>query len=268
MGIGKVSAAAPVEKNETAQMGDGRGPTTHCPSLPPAWERRIKVQIDRWERIFSKNYFDVGCAKSSQDCIRLTEDKPFLESARRVSLCDLEDLRELAELKRSGVIKESRSPYASQILVMRIKSGSLRMCIDYRTLNWRTVPDQYTTPRIEEALWCLSGAKWFSVLDLKSGYYQIPMHPEDREKTAFISALGFFEFDRMPQGLTGAPDTFQRLMENTLRDINLVEVLVYLDDIIMFGRTLEKHEAREKVFQQLHEEGLKRSLEKCQFYQT
>lgn len=114
-------------------------------------------------------------------------------------MCDLEDLRQqLAELKRSGVIKQSRSPYASPIVDVRKKNGSLRMCIDYLTLNRRTIPDQCTTPRIEEALQCLSGAKWFSVLELSSGYYQIPMHPDDREKKVFISPLVFFKFDRMP----------------------------------------------------------------------
>uniref|UniRef100_A0A8C5QI26 ribonuclease H n=1 Tax=Leptobrachium leishanense TaxID=445787 RepID=A0A8C5QI26_9ANUR len=92
------------------------------------------------------------------------------------------------------------------------------------------------------------------------------MHPEDKEKTAFICPLGFFEFNRMPQGLTGAPATFQRLMEKTVGDMNLIEVLVYLDDIIVFGKTLEEDEQRlEKVLKRLHEEGLKLSLEKCQF---
>lgn len=143
------------------------------------------------------------------------------------------------------------------------------MCIDYRTLNRHTIPDQYTTPRIEDALHCLTGAKWFSVLDLKSGCYQIPMHPEDQEKTALICPLGFYEFNRMTQGLSGAPATFQILMESTVGDMNLVEVLVYLDHIIVFGKTLEEHDSRlEKVFFCLHKEGLKLSLEKCQFYRT
>uniref|UniRef100_A0A8C5QIG0 ribonuclease H n=1 Tax=Leptobrachium leishanense TaxID=445787 RepID=A0A8C5QIG0_9ANUR len=92
------------------------------------------------------------------------------------------------------------------------------------------------------------------------------MHPEDKEKTAFICPLGFFEFNRMPQGLMGATATFQRLMEKTVGDMNLIEVLVYLDDIIVFGKTLEEHEQRlEKVLKRLNEEGLKLSLEKCQF---
>ncbi|KAL1271695.1 hypothetical protein QQF64_030711 [Cirrhinus molitorella] len=142
------------------------------------------------------------------------------------------------------------------------------MCIDYRTLNARTIPDQYTTPRIDDALDCLAGSKWFSVLDLRSGYYQIAMAEEDKEKTAFICPLGFFQFERMPQGITGAPATFQRLMEKAVGDMHLLQVIVYLDDIIVFGRTLEEHEERLlKVLDRLQECGLKVSIDKCQFCQ-
>lgn len=140
------------------------------------------------------------------------------------------------------------------------------MCVDYRTLNKRTIPDQYTVPRVEDALSCLSGSQWFSVLDLRSGYYQIPLSAADKEKTAFICPVGFYQFERMPQGICGAPATFQRVMERTVGDMNLLEVLVYLDDVIVFGRTLEEHEQRLlKVLDRLKEEGLKLSLDKCQF---
>lgn len=150
----------------------------------------------------------MGCAKSANHRIHLQEDKLFRERVR-IPLSDLEDLREqLTELKTAGIIRESRSPYASLIVVVWKKNGLLRLCIDYRMLNSRTIPDQYTTPRIEDTLQSLSGAKWFSVLDLKSGYYQIPMYPVEREKTSFITPVGFFEFDRMPQGLSGTPITF------------------------------------------------------------
>ena len=142
------------------------------------------------------------------------------------------------------------------------------MCIDYRLLNSRTIPDQYTMPRIDDALDCLTGSKWFSVLDLRSGYYQVEMSEEDKEKNAFICPLGFFQFERMPQGITGAPATFQRLMERAVGDMNLIQVLVYLDDLIVFGKTLEEHEERLlKVLERLEECGLKLSLDKCQFCQ-
>ncbi len=106
------------------------------------------------------------------------------------------------------------------------------------------------------------------VLDLRSGYYQIAMSTEDREKTAFICPLGFYQFQRMPQGITGAPATFQRLMERVVGDMHLLQVIVYLDDIIVFGRTLEEHEERlMKVLDRLEEWGLKVSIDKCQFCQ-
>ncbi len=175
----------------------------------------------------------------------------------------------IKDLLEAGIIKESRSPYASPIVIARKKSGAIRMCIDYRTLNACTIPDQYTTLRIDDALDCLTGSRWFSVLDLCSGYYQISMAEEDKEETAFICPLGFFQFERMPQGITGVPATFQRLMEKAVGDMHLLQVIVYLDDIIMFGRTLEEHEERLlKVLDRLQECGLKVSIDKCQFCQS
>ena len=107
------------------------------------------------------------------------------------------------------------------------------------------------------------------MLDLRSGYYQVPMAGTDKEKTAFICPVGFYQFERMPQGVSGAPATFQRVMEQTVGDMNLLEVLVYLDDLIIFGRTLEEHEQRLlKVLDRLQSEGLKLSLDKCQFCRT
>uniref|UniRef100_A0A4W5KP85 ribonuclease H n=1 Tax=Hucho hucho TaxID=62062 RepID=A0A4W5KP85_9TELE len=222
------------------------------------------------KEVFSTHEFDVGCSKSTHHTIRVTEDKPFRERSRRLAPADVEDVRKhLNNLKSSGIISESRSPYASPIVVVRKKNGTIRMCVDYRTLNKRTVPDHYTVPRVEDALTCLSGSKWFSVLDLRSGYYQIPMGDTDKEKTAFICPAGFYQFERMPQGVSGAPATFQRVMEKTVGDMNLLEVLVYLDDLIVFGRTLEEHEQRLlKVLDRLKSEGLKLSLDKCQFCRT
>ncbi len=113
------------------------------------------------------------------------------------------------------------------------------MYVEYCTLNKHTISDQYTVPRVEDALECLWGSQWFSVLDLRSGYYQIAMAEEDKEKTAFICPLGFFQFEYMPQGITGAPATFQHLMEKAVGDIHLLQVILYLNDIIVFGKTLE-----------------------------
>lgn len=238
--------------------------------IPSPWKDCLKQKLSERSNVFSTSEWDLGLALGVEHRIRLSEDTPFRERSRRIAPADLEDLRRhLQGLLAAGIIKESRSPYASPIVLARKKSGQPRLCVDYRTLNQRTIPDQYTVPRIDDALDCLTGSKWFSVLDLRSGYYQIPMAAEDKEKTAFICPLGFYEFERMPQGITGAPATFQRLMERAVGDMHLLEVIVYLDDLIVFGRTLEEHEERLlKVLDRLEETGLKLSLDKCQFCQS
>lgn len=177
------------------------------------WKKRLSQKLAERRTVFSLHEWEVGLAKGVEHQIQLNDARPFRERSHRLTPADIDDVRRhLQELLAAGIIKESRSPFASPIVKARKKNGSIRMCVDYRTLNKRTIPDQYTMPRVEDALECLSGSQWFSVLDLRSGYYQIPMAEEDKEKTAFICPLGFFQFERMPQGITGAPATFQRLM--------------------------------------------------------
>lgn len=141
--------------------------------------------------------------------IRLKDDAPFKERPRPIHPRDREAVRQhLKELLDAGIIKESESPFSSPVVLVRKKNGSIRLCIDYRKLNARTIKDAYALPNIEETFSALNGAKWFSVMDLKSGYYQVEMAEEDKPKTAFVCPLGFFEFNRMPQGVTNAPSTF------------------------------------------------------------
>lgn len=237
--------------------------------IPEYWKNRLKQKLSQRTKVFSVEEWDVGLAQDVEHRIRLSDSRPFRERSRRLAPADIDDVRRhIQDLLAAGIIKESRSPYASPIVVARKKNGNVRMCVDYRTLNSRTVPDQYTTPRVDDALDCLTGSEWFTVLDLRSGYYQIAVAEEDKEKTAFICPLGFYQFERMPQGVSGAPATFQRLMEKVVGDMNLLQVLVYLDDLIIFGKTLEEHEERLlKVLDRLEEAGLKVSLDKCQFCQ-
>lgn len=149
--------------------------------------------------------------------------------------------KHLQELLSSGIIRESESPFSSTIVVVRKKNGDVRLCIDYRKLNLQTIKDAYALPNLEETFAALNSSKWFTVLDLKSGYYQIEVEEADKPKTAFVCPLGFWEFNRMPQGVTNAPSTFQRLMEMYMGDINLKEVLVFLDNLIVFSKTLDEH---------------------------
>ena len=171
-------------------------------------------------------------------------------------------------MQELGVIRESESPYASNVVVVRKKNGTLRFCLDLRHLNSLTVQDSYRLPSIDRTINTLAGSRWFSVLDLKSGYWQVPLAEEDKAKTAFtVGPLGFWECERMPFGLTNAPATFQRLMETSMGDLYLKYCLLYLDDIVIFSKTYEDHIQRlEAVFQKLHQAGLKLSPSKCRFF--
>jgi hypothetical protein len=126
---------------------------------------------------------------------------------------------EIERMLESNIIQPSESPWASPVVLVRKKNGKLRFCVDYRRLNNVTKKDAYPLPRIQEMLNALSGSQWFSTLDLASGYWQVMMDPKDREKTAFITKYGTYEFNVMPFGLCNAPATFQRLMDRVYKGI-------------------------------------------------
>ena len=169
---------------------------------------------------------------------------------------------------RVGAIRKSQSPWASAVVLVRKKDGSLRFCIDLRKLNERTIKDAYSLPRIEDSLDTLNGAIQFSSIDLKSGYWQVELSEESIPYTAFtVGPLGFFECVRMPFGLTNAPATFQRLMETCLGDMHLNWCIIYLDDVIVFSKDIPSHLERLRgVFTKLREAGLKLKPSKCEFF--
>ncbi|KAL0200588.1 hypothetical protein M9458_003775, partial [Cirrhinus mrigala] len=156
-------------------------------------------------------------------------------------------------------------PYASPVVVVTKKDGSLRLCIDYRKLNSCSTRDAFPLPRIEEALEALGQAKYFSTLDLTSGYWQVEVAEQDKHKTAFSTPMGLFEANRMPFGLQNAPSTFQRLMTSCFGDLNFTHLLIYLDDIIIFSKSFNEHlERLQLAFDRLREHGLKLKPSKCQ----
>lgn len=239
-------------------------------ALPTEWRERVTSMLKSMPEVFSHHDLDFGQTDKVRHHIKLKDETPFKYRARPIHPHDVDAVRKhLQELLDSGIIRESESPFASPIVVVRKKNGSVRLCIDFRKLNLQTIKDAYALPHLEEAFSALAGSKWFSVLDLKSGYYQIEMEEADKQKTAFVCPLGFWEFNRMPQGITNAPSTFQRLMEKCMGEMNLKEVLVFIDDLIIFSSTLEEHEQRlKRVLQRLKEYGLKLAPEKCKFFQT
>ena len=168
---------------------------------------------------------------------------------------------------RRDVIRPSVSPYAARVVPVQKKDGSIRFCIDYRRLNADTTRDSFPLPRIDDCLDALSGAKWFHVMDLRSWYWQQKLREEDRYKTAFTTHRGLFEFNVTSMGLKGAPASFQRLMMVALAGLVWEICLVYLDDIIVFGRTFgESLERLELVLRALRRASLTFHPGKCSLF--
>ena len=167
----------------------------------------------------------------------------------------------------AGIIEPSSSAWSSPIVFVTKKDGSIRYCIDYRKLNEVSRKDSYPLPRIDDSLDALRGSKWFSCLDLASGYWQVMMDPKDKDKTAFVTTHGFYQFKVMPFGLCNAAATFERLMENVLAGLNFEICLLYIDDVIVYSKDFQSHVNHiDAVLQRLKGAGLKISPKKCDFF--
>ena len=213
--------------------------------------------------------------RGESDLVRMEVDTgdatPRRQPVRRLPFALRQEVaRQLKDMQQSGVIQPSSSPWASPVVMVRKKDGSHRFCVDYRLLNAVTKPDLYPLPRIDDLLDQLGKSQYFSTLDLASGYWQIRVHPNSIEKTAFITPQGLFEFRVMPFGLKNAPSVFQRLMSRVLMGLNPEDgpdfVAVYIDDVLIFSRTLTDHIQHLKlVITRIQEVGLKLKPTKCHF---
>lgn len=203
---------------------------------------KLKSVIEKHKSTFSMSEHDIGYCDFVEHKINTVDDAPIRVPHRRIPPHMWAEVRDyLRQALDTGIIQESSSPYTSAVVLVRKKNGGLRLCCDYRALNAKTRKDSYPLPRIDEALDVLNGAKFFCSLDLAHGFNQIPVAKDDVEKTAFrIGTGGLYEYVRMPFGLTGAPATFMRLMDKLFGDQNFQTILIYLDDILVFGSTFEE----------------------------
>ena len=194
--------------------------------------------------------------------------QPIRQPVRRLPVCQKGELKSLLnEMEEKEVIRPSHSPWASPIVLVRKKDGSQRFCVDYRKLNAVTRKDAYPIPRIDDTLDTLSGSWWFSTLDMVSGYWQVEVGEQDREKTAFCTPYGLYEFNVMPFGLCNGPATFQRLMDLVLAGLQMTHCLVYIDDVIVVGRSFDEHLCNIRdVFNRVKGAGLKLKPSKCVFF--
>lgn len=203
--------------------------------------------------------------------IRTTDEIPvYTKSYRYPHIHKAEVQSQIDKMLQQKIIQPSESPWSSPIWIVPKKQDASgqqkwRLVVDYRKLNEKTISDKYPIPVISDVLDKLGRCQYFTTLDLKSGFHQIEMFPDDIQKTAFTVENGHYEYCRMPFGLKNAPSTFQRAMENVLRGLNDI-CEVYMDDIIIFSTSLQEHIVSiEKVFQRLREANLKIQLDKSEF---
>lgn len=172
-------------------------------------------------------------------------------------------------MEERGIIQKSNSEWASPLVLVWKPSGELRICTDFRWLNQRTEKDAYPLPHQTDALASLGGNCYFSTMDLTSGFYNIPIHEDDRKYTACTTPVGLYEYNRMAQGLCNSPATFSRMMTSIFGDQNYLSLLCYLDDLLVFGKSeQEAIERLELVFSRLKEHNLKLAPKKCFFLRT
>ena len=192
---------------------------------------------------------------------------PIAKRPYRKATDEVKELKEqLRELQEKGYIRPSSSPWGSPVLFIRKKDGSLRMCIDYRSLNEVTIKNKYPLPRINDLFDQLQGAKYFSKIDLRFGYYQLKIRPSDVQKTAFVTRYGQYEFTVMPFGLTNAPAYFLNLMNKVFLEELDKFVVVFIDDILIYSQSAEEHEQHLRiVLEKLRAHELYAKFGKCEF---
>ena len=225
--------------------------------------------LGEFQDVFSRGDSDLGHYTTVCHSIDTQGGDPVRQRMRRTPLAFLgEEEKVLNTMLGQGVLQPSSSAWASAPVLVRKKDGSVRYCVDYRELNSKMRKDTFPLPLIDKCLDALDGTQWLSTLDMASGYHQISMTPEDRHKTAFITKFGLFEHVRMPFGLcNNAPATFQRAMNLVLEGLTWKQLLAYLDDIIVLGKTFDEHVANlREVFQWFRTNHLKLKPKKCSLF--
>jgi hypothetical protein len=233
--------------------------------LTESQRKKAVDMIRSYEDVFSQSEYDIGKTHLVEHAIDTGDHRPIRQALRRHPTAHLETIDEqVEEMRKNGIIEPAASPWASNIVLAKKKDGSLRLCVDYRNLNHITYQDTYPLPHIDTCLNALQGASWFSTLDLRSGYHNIPIRECDKDKTAFITRRGSWRYNVMPFGLTCAPSVFQRLMDLVLCGLTFEACMVYLDDIIIFSSDFDTHIDRIKqVFERIRQAGLKLKASKC-----
>ncbi|KAK3099399.1 hypothetical protein FSP39_003829 [Pinctada imbricata] len=240
------------------------------PKLSDEQREKVAKFLIEFQDVFVSPEGNLGRTDVVRHTIDTGNTRPIKIPPRRLHVAQREIVeKELDKMLKNDIIEPSSSPWSSPLLLVVKKDGSVRFCVDFRRLNSVTRKDAYPLPKIDETLDTLSGASWFSTLDLASGFWQCQMHENDREKTAFSTHKGLFQFKVMPFGLCNAPATFERLMELVLRGLIWERCLCYIDDVVVFGNSFETAlKNLEIVLKRLRKANLKLKPSKCVLFQT
>lgn len=232
-------------------------------------KQQLMEVLSRFKHCFAKSLKELGCTDMVEMNLELNSKRPIVYRPYRLSHKEREQVREMVgEMLDAGIVRESISEYASPIILVRKKDGKQRLCIDYRLLNSITVKERYPMPIIEDEIARLSGQAYFITLDLASGYYQVPISENSKPLTSFVTPDGQYEFNRMPFGLANAPAVFQRLMNRVLGSARFSEATAYIDDVLIYGKSVDEClERLERVMRLIEQANLTLNLSKCDFLQ-
>ena len=268
----------PPKYGRLASTSDGHGPVpAHLEDLFNASKTDLGENetaalgslLSKHADAFSRYKGDIGRCTLVEHRINTGNSNPIKQAQRRLPLLKREAAT--AETKRmleQDLIVPSKSAWSSPITLVKKKDASYRFCVDYRKLNEVTVKDSFPLPRIDDSLDALGGNKYFSVMDLSSSYWQVAVHPDDQDKTAFVTTDGLYNFKVMPYGLCNSGATFERLMELVLAGLHWTTCLLYVDDIICFSTTVSEHISRlDEILSRISEAGLKLSSSLCKLFQ-
>ena len=262
----------PEQKRCTEKMPDFLRPLCKDGSenLSSEGKKKLAELLTKHQNAFASGPDDLGRTHLVQHEIRTPPDlRPLRQPARRFPFWKQTEAKEIVDdLLKRDLIEPSASPWAAPVVMVKKKDNTTRLCVDYRRLNSHTIQDAYPLPRIDDSLDALGGSKWFCTLDLASGYWQVGMSKSAQEKSAFITSGGLYSWKVMPFGLSTAPGTFERLMETVLSGLQWETCLIYLDDVIIFGKTEQQTLDRlDAILSRIGQAGMKLKPSKCRLFQ-